>query len=54
MTWIYTNPTGAGKYVVQTKTPMGRTNTMEATWSGKNWSFTNQLFYRYLQQRKRL
>jgi hypothetical protein len=54
MRWIYENPLSEGKYVVQTKTSKGKTNTMESHWTGKNWSFTNQVFYRYLQQRKRL
>jgi hypothetical protein len=50
MNWVYKNPPVVGNYVVQTKTKAGKINTMSANWTGKNWSFTNQLFYRYLKE----
>lgn len=54
MTWEYKNPDKPGKYVVQTKTKMGYTNTMSANWTGQKWSFQNQIFYRYLKENEEL
>jgi hypothetical protein len=54
MEWIEEIPKKAGKYVVQTKSPiLKRIHTIDAYLTfpkpGKpHWSFTNQEFYRYL------
>lgn len=50
MEWIYTMPEKEGYYVVQTTTKFGRHNTLNSYYNGKTWSFTNQIFYRYLKE----
>lgn len=50
MEWDYNLPKKEGKYVVQTKTSFGSSNTLKSYFNGKKWSFTNQLFYRYLKE----
>ena len=57
MKWNYSNPTKQGKYIVETKTTMGRIHRLEATYTPdeKNptkgsWSFTNQTFVRWLDE----
>jgi hypothetical protein len=50
MEWVTSNPSKEGKYIVETKTKMGNTKRLEAYWNGKSWSFTNQLFVRYLKE----
>jgi len=52
MRWIYELPPKPGTYLVETTTPMGKHNTMRAHYNGKNWSFNNQVFWRYLQERR--
>lgn len=54
MKWVYEIPSKPGKYVVKTRsTILGTIRTMDAKLSfDKNkkpiWSFSNQLFYSYL------
>ena len=50
MRWMYEEPTKAGKYVVQTKTEFGNSNTLNSHFNGEKWSFKNQQFYRYLKE----
>jgi hypothetical protein len=50
MEWTTANPIREGKYVVETKTAMGRIQRLESYWNGKSWSFTNQVFLRYLKE----
>jgi len=42
------NPPEIGRYVVKTRTMMGNTHKIESTFSGKNWSCTNQIVTHYL------
>ena len=51
MEWLTTNPKSPGKYIVETKTRMGNTNRIESYWNGESWSFTNQVFVRYLKEK---
>ena len=51
MEWVNTNPNKPGKYIVETKTTMGNVNRFEAYFNGKSWSFTNQIFVRYLKEK---
>lgn len=51
MEWLTTNPKNPGKYIVETKTRMGNTNRFESYWNGESWSFTNQVFVRYLKEK---
>jgi hypothetical protein len=51
MEWLTTNPESPGKYIVETKTRMGNTNRFESYWNGESWSFTNQVFVRYLKEK---
>lgn len=50
MKWRTDNPPVTGKYIVETKTPMGNIHRLEASWNGKTWSFNNQLFQRWLDE----
>ncbi|TXG83056.1 MAG: hypothetical protein E6R13_04265 [Spirochaetes bacterium] len=50
MEWLSTHPDKPGKYLVVTRTMMGNINRIEATWNGKSWSFTNQVFVKYLKE----
>jgi hypothetical protein len=50
MEWTTNNPETPGKYIVETKTMMGNIHRLEAHWNGKSWSFTNQVFVRYLKE----
>lgn len=50
MKWRTDNPPVTGKYIVETKTGMGAIRRIEANWNGKSWSFTNQLFERWLDE----
>ena len=50
MKWIYKEPKTPGTYLVETKTPMGRQIAMRAYFSGKSWTFNNQVFWRYLDE----
>lgn len=50
MEWLSTQPEKPGKYLVVTRTMMGNINRLEATWNGKSWSFTNQVFVKYLKE----
>ncbi len=50
MKWRTDNPPVTGKYIVETKTTMGHTHRLEASWNGKTWSFNNQLFQRWLDE----
>jgi len=50
MEWIYADPIKPGKYIVTTITKMGNSNTLESSWNGKNWNFSNQTFVKYLKE----
>ena len=50
MEWLATNPKELGTYIVETRTMMGRTNKFSSYWNGKSWSFTNQIFVKYLKE----
>ena len=50
MEWLTSNPEKKGNYIVETKTTMGRKNRFESYWNGKSWSFTNQVFVKYLKE----
>jgi hypothetical protein len=50
MEWTNISPEKPGKYIVETKTMMGNTQRLESYWNGKSWSFTNQVFVRYLKE----
>lgn len=50
MEWISSEPEIPGKYLVETRTGMGRVNRFFSYWSGKHWSFTNQTFVKYLKE----
>jgi hypothetical protein len=50
MRWNTDSPKAPGKYVVETRTMMGRIQRIESNWNGKSWGFTNQLFVRYLDE----
>ena len=57
MNWKTSNPPVSGKYLVETKTTMGRIQRLEAHYtvnekdpSKGSWSFTNQLFQRWLDE----
>ena len=51
MEWTTDQPELPGKYIVETKTMMGNSNKFEAYFNGKSWSFTNQIFVRYLKEK---
>jgi hypothetical protein len=51
MEWINKEPDSPGKYIVETRTKMGNTNRLESYFNGKSWSFTNQIFVRYLKEK---
>lgn len=50
MKWRTDNPPVAGKYLVETQTAMGNIHRLESSWNGKTWSFSNQLFQRWLDE----
>jgi len=53
MKWVEYNkdfPPTVGKYVVKTLTRMGNVYKIESTFSGKNWSCTNQIVTHYLDE----
>ena len=52
MEWIASNPITPGKYLVETKTSIGRIQRLESYWNGKSWRFTNQIFVKYLKETK--
>jgi hypothetical protein len=59
MKWRIINPTKQGKYIVETKTTMGKLHRIEATYTPDikeptrgSWSFTNQTFVRWLDETK--
>ena len=52
MKWIASNQITPGKYLVETKTSIGRIQRLESYWNGKSWDFTNQIFVKYLKETK--
>ena len=57
MKWRTDNPPVTGKYIVETKTPMGNIHRIEATYTPSEkdktkgtWGFNNQLFERWLDE----
>lgn len=53
MKWVEGDPEKPGKYVVETQTlsrHFKQIRRLESYWNGKNWSFRNQKFLRYLKE----
>jgi hypothetical protein len=51
MKWRTDNPPVTGKYIVETKSTFkGSIKRLESSWNGKSWNFSNQLFYRWLDE----